>query len=88
MTTPTTPLTFTAEEIAAHLRWKLSNSNSEIDRGDGTVLDVAFNAWSDEGGTPVFELHVSGWDQDSGRRGEQSFRVTVVEETDREDEEQ
>lgn len=74
------PLTLSAEEIAAHLRWKLSNSNSELDLGNGTVLDVAFNAWSDgdDGRLPGFNLSVSAYDGDTGLAVEQEFRVTLT----------
>lgn len=75
----TEPPAISAQEVAKHLAWKLSNSNSEIDRGDGTVLDVAFNAWVSFEGGRVIELHVSAYDGDTGLADERSFRVLVDE---------
>lgn len=72
-------LTISAQEIAKHLAWKLSNSNSEIDRGNGTVLDVAFDAGLATEGGRVIELHVSAWDQDTDQSDERSFLILVDE---------
>ncbi len=74
--TDTEPFTISAETLAEHLRWMLSNRNSEIDIDGGPFLDVAFNADCD--GNTV-SLSVSMFDADNRRRGTQSFTLSVSE---------
>lgn len=76
MTDPNPPV-LTETQIAEHLVWRLSNSNSEIDLPDGTVLDVAFNAWQHDDDATALELSVSTWDDTTRRSGTQAFRVRV-----------
>lgn len=75
-TTNPTPVTVTAEQIAAYLGWLLGNRNAELDLADeaGTVLDAAFNANAD--GVTV-ELIVSTYNGIEG--GSQRFTLTVAE---------
>jgi hypothetical protein len=71
----TAPLAVTAEDIAEHLRWLLSNHNAELDLSDGTFVELGTNA--DRAGVTV-TLGVDSWDPDSGRRGFHLFRFAVT----------
>lgn len=62
-----------AEQIAAELRWRLSNSNAELDE-----YDVAYDAWEDDRDGATFTLAVSFHNLETGRRGTQQFTVTVA----------
>ena len=70
MTTPTAP---TAEQIAAELRWRLSNSNAELDD-----YDLAYNAWEADRDGASFPLSVSFHNLETGQRGDLQFTVTVT----------
>lgn len=70
------PIELSAEDVAEHLRWRLSNANAEIDiPGGGALLDVAFDADRVEG---TVMLSVSSWDAETRRRGFQRFTLTVA----------
>ena len=66
-------MSITAKQIAAELRWRLSNSNGEID-----VFDIAYNAWSEDLNNNTFLLSASWTNLETGRTGTQSFTVTVT----------
>lgn len=63
-------LTVTAENLAEHLRWRLSNANAEFED-----LDAAFN--TDRDGSTV-TVAVDLWDPVTRQRGHQRFTLTVA----------
>jgi hypothetical protein len=69
------PIELSAEDVAEHLRWRLSNSNTEIDLPGGAFLDVAFDADRDEA---TVTLSVSSWNAETRQRGDQVFTFTVI----------
>ena len=69
----TTAAAITAEQIAAELRWRLSNSNAELDD-----YDIAYNTWDEDRDGASFLLSVSFHNPATRQSGEVSFTVTVT----------
>lgn len=67
-----------AEEIADHIRWFLSNSNHEIEPDGGPFLAVSFDASESDDEPTVLELTVGTWDEEARVSGTQRFKLTVA----------
>jgi len=69
----TDTITITAEQIAAELKWRLSNSNAELE-----TCDIAYDTYdSEDQGEATFLLNVQAVDLNTHARGQRRFIVRI-----------